>query len=136
MEIKILTPLSFFMQNRCENIISNYYLIIIKVASFKIKPPTALGSTKLIQLARKDVEINSHRKRRKELEDRIRSLQEKVVESCTESAELRDKLAAEKRDSSPASKEYLRNLGIKINFKFRFTKVININPIFPTFFLE
>ena len=49
------------------------------------------------------------------MEDRIRSLQEKVVEGCTESAELRDKLAAEKRDSSPASKEYLRNLGISPN---------------------
>ena len=72
-----------------------------------------MGVNRFFQLARKDVEINSHRKRRKELEDRIRSLQEKVVESSTESAELRDKLAAEKRDSSPASKEYLRNLGTK-----------------------
>lgn len=62
------------------------------------------------QLARKDVEINSHRSRRKELEDRIRSLQDKLVESHSEAADLREKINAEERDKSPASKEYLRNL--------------------------
>ena len=57
------------------------------------------------------MEINSHRSRRKELEDRIRSLQDKLVESHSEAADLREKINAEERDKSPASKEYLRNLG-------------------------
>lgn len=62
------------------------------------------------QLARKDVEIHSHRNRRKELEDRIRDLQDKLVQSNSESINIKEKLQALERDSSAASKEYLRHL--------------------------
>ncbi|CAG5104669.1 Oidioi.mRNA.OKI2018_I69.chr1.g1437.t1.cds [Oikopleura dioica] len=62
------------------------------------------------QLARKDVEINTHRSRRNELESRIRGLQEKLAESQEEVHSFKEKIQAQERDDSPASKEYMRNL--------------------------
>ncbi|CBY32709.1 unnamed protein product [Oikopleura dioica] len=62
------------------------------------------------QLARKDVEINTHRGRRNELESRIRQLQDKLSESQEEVHSFKEKIQAQERDDSPASKEYMRNL--------------------------
>lgn len=65
------------------------------------------------QLARKDVEINTHRTRRNDLENRIRGLQEKLAESYEEVQSYKEKIQAEERDKSPASKEYMRNLVVQ-----------------------
>lgn len=62
------------------------------------------------QLARKDVEINSLRGKRKELEGRVRQVQEKLVEATTDTVIWKEKFETLERDSSPASKEYLKNL--------------------------
>jgi len=62
------------------------------------------------QLARKDVEINTLRAKRKELEERIRSVQEKLAEVSADTLDWKEKFETLERDSSPASKEYLKNL--------------------------
>ena len=47
---------------------------------------------------------------RKELEERVRSVQEKLAESSADGLDWKEKFETLERDSSPASKEYLKNL--------------------------
>ena len=69
------------------------------------------------------------------MEERVRSVQEKLSESSADSLDWKEKFETLERDSSPASKEYLKNLvlqalWVKISRKI-FQKNFSKNEILP-----